>query len=572
MSGSLHAEPDSPDKVLESGIQAFEQEDFETAIEHLSVAMKRAPENPLPSAYLAFICARQGLVTEACDFIAQTARIAPNRTDLIAALGESFLEFSQASKAVVYLQEAVRRQPDLFAEYPALARSLQLTGHGEEAVSLLQAAANLPSNTRMEIQNVLLQILAECGDLSEFTKYVQRFSRGLGDDLLAARCLARFDESGEEFLASLSRVQSHLQDVDSSAPARNGSGLTRIAFMVGKFTTEHQIAQLYALLRHLPPERFFTLLIFSRAKPVWNDPMQVCASLADTTLQMPEDTDAEAVEKIRALAPDILIDTEVYAPSARLAVFLAAPARHKFLWAEAPMPPIAPDIRSLAGARLGAEDMLPTLLLPEMGEVFDLPERPLSSETAWTWGDAPVLGCLIPAAGIARSGWQFMAQALRACPGAKLVINLDTLGEPARAFIRSRFAAEGLETERLIFISVHTTEDFCLAWQSIDLGLLPPVHHGGLALPTCLWMGKPCLAPASALPWSQRPAALLKALGKEEWIAHDAAHYAELARDIASRQARIPPDPTLRERMKALGLDDAKRFAHGFAQAMPHTA
>ena len=37
-------------------------------------------------------------------------------------------------------------------------------------------------------------------------------------------------------------------------------------------------------------------------------------------------------------------------------------------------------------------------------------------------------------------------------------------------------------------------------------------------------MGRPCLIPGSTLPWSQRPAAMLKALGREEWIAVDTPH------------------------------------------------
>ncbi|MCL2589936.1 MAG: tetratricopeptide repeat protein [Betaproteobacteria bacterium] len=559
--------------LLANGIKVFNEGDYKTAIECFSTVMTKEPKNPLPCAYLAFICARQGLLQEARDFIAQSAKIAPERADLIAALGEVFLKNGNPSEAVEYLREAVRLQPNLFAAYSAFAQSLHLTGQSEEAVSILQTASNVPSNAQSSIQSTLLQILAECGDLSEFTKYSLRFSHGLPDALLAARCLARFEENGEEFLETLSSIQARLESVIHSSKnyagsMPNESGLTRIAFMTGDFTSHHQFEQLYALFLYLPTERFFTLFITCFAHPPKDDMVHRCAMLADTFLSINEDKDDSAVEKLRALTPDILVNMEVCSPSERLAVFLATPVLHKFLWADAPIPPIAPNVRTLAGARLSVGNMLPTVNLPEMGEVFDLPELPFTDKAARKMGEPPVLGCLVPAAGIARNGWQFFAETLRNHPFAMLVINLEELGQAAQNFISAQFSSAGVDPARLVFISIRTVEEFCLAWQSIDLGLLPPVNPGGLALPSCLWMGRPCLVLDSILPWSQRPTAFLKALGREEWIATGTPHYVDLALQLAPPGQKIKPDPALRERMKALGLTDAKGFAHGFAEAM----
>jgi predicted O-linked N-acetylglucosamine transferase (SPINDLY family) len=576
ITGDRPENPSTTEKTetqLTDGIEAFKNEDFESAIEYLSTAMAQEQDNPLPRAYLAFICARQGLATEAHDFITQSVRLAPERADLIAALGEVFLKNSNPSEAVKYLREAVHAQPDLFAAYPAFAQSLHLTGQSEEAVSLLQTTAALPSNSQAHIQSTLLQILAECGDLFEFTETILRFSRGLPDELLAARCLARFDENGEKTIETLSRIQARLEDVihssqESARTNPNESGLTRIAFMVGNFTSHLQLEQLYALLRYLPTDRFFTLLVSCYTHPTKDNSLQMCALIADTVLDIRRDKDSKVLEKLHALAPDILVDMEVCAPSERLEVFLAAQAPHKFLWGESPTPSIAPNVKTLAGARLSVENTLPTVNLPEMGEVFDLPELPFIDDAARNMGKPPVLGCLVPAAGIGRNGWQLFAETLRQHPSTTLVINLDELRQAAQSFISAQFSSAGVDPTRLVFINASTTEEYCLAWQSIDLGLLPPVNPGGLALPTCLWMGRPCLIPGSILPWSQRPAALLKALGKEEWIAIGSQQYAELALQLAPSGQRVKPDPALRERMKAQGLTDPKHFAQGFADAM----
>jgi predicted O-linked N-acetylglucosamine transferase (SPINDLY family) len=561
--------------LLAHGIEAFKRDDSKTAIECLSAVISQEPDNPLPYAYLAFVCVHQGLFHEARDFIAQSARIAPERADLIAALGEVFLKNGRPQEAVKYLREAVHAQPDLFAAYPAFAQSLHLTGQSDEAVSLLHTASSLPSSARANIRSALLQILVECGNLSDFTEYASRFSCGLPDDLLVARCLARFDENGVAFLEILSRLQSQLEGAIHSGQSnseantkQNENGLTRIAFMVGDFTSPQQLEQLFALFRYLPLERFFTIFISCQTHPPKSDMGQQCILLVDAYYEINKDDDSSAVEKLHALAPDILIDMEAYAPSERLAVFLAAPVPHKLLWGETPIPPIAPDVRTLAGVRLSVENMLPTVTLPEMGEVLDLPELPFTDDTARVMGKPPVLGCLVPAAGIGRNGWQLFTETLRQFPDAAFVINLAELGQAAQIFISAQFSNAGIDPTRLVFINACTAEEYCRAWQSIDLGLLPPVNPGGLALPTCLWMGRPCLVPDSILPWSQRPTALLKALGREGWIASGAAHYADLAKQFAPPGQQTEPDPALRERMRALGLADAEGFARGFAQTM----
>jgi glycosyltransferase involved in cell wall biosynthesis len=176
VSPSLSSLPQIQQAPLEQGIRAYKQENFEMAIECLSTAMFQEPNNPLPYAYLAFVCVHQGLFQEAHDFIVQATRIAPERADLIAALGEIFLKNGRPSEAAEYLREAVNAQPDLFAAYPALAQSLHLTGQSEEAVSLLQAVSILPSDAQQNIRYVLQQILAERDDLPDFTEHAPRFS------------------------------------------------------------------------------------------------------------------------------------------------------------------------------------------------------------------------------------------------------------------------------------------------------------------------------------------------------------------------------------------------------------
>jgi predicted O-linked N-acetylglucosamine transferase (SPINDLY family) len=89
------------------------------------------------------------------------------------------------------------------------------------------------------------------------------------------------------------------------------------------------------------------------------------------------------------------------------------------------------------------------------------------------------------------------------------------------------------------------------------------VDAGGLALPGCLWMGRPYLSLASPLPWARRPAALLEAADAAEWIAETPEAYIECA-----RRAVPEPNPAFRARMKTAGLSDPVAFAQGFATSI----
>ncbi|MDR2031403.1 MAG: tetratricopeptide repeat protein [Azoarcus sp.] len=563
----------TPERMLARGIEAFQADHFDLANAIFHDLMGQQPQNPLPPAYLAYIAARQDCVLEARDFIDRAHRSAPDRADLQAALGEAFLRAGHPERAVDHLNEALAAQPDLLMAYPALAQGLCQIGQDEAAVSLLQSAACISSEAQAYIQNTLLAILAQRGDVDALAEACLEFSRTLVDDLRAARYFSCFESSGKRFLETLERIQMRLADAVASGNSRGKAGIAssaggpnfakplKIAFMVGDFARERSCGRLAPLLRFRPPESFTTLLLIGDPRCGDSDYARLCTLLADRTLPIHEMEDAEALEEIRRAAPDILIDLEAYGAPERLAVFLQAEVECKLLWGEAPMPPLSPDCGTLAGARLAENALLPCVTLPGMGECHDFPEYPLAAgaraDPRFTFG------CLTPAMKIGREGWQLFAEILAIRPECQLLVNLQDLGETAQAAICARFARAGVAAERLRFVHAHTAEDFCRFWQEVDAGLAPPVDAGGLALPGCLWMGRPYASLASPLPWARRAAALLELVGAAEWIAETPNAYIERA-----RQNPPPPNPAFRARMKAAGLADPAAFAWGFADAV----
>lgn len=553
-----------PEYQLQEAVSAFHGGEIEAAANALAPLLEQLPENPLPPAYLSFICAAQGLSQEAGEFIERAMEIAPERADLKAALGESFLKAGQPELAAEYLQEAVQLQPDMLSAYPALARSLYLTQQSDMALALLRAAADIASPAQADIQTTLLEILAEQGDIAEFSQACLRYSKGIADELLAARCLAHFDASGELVVQALGAAQARLaSQLDGvELPPRKPVQATppwKLAFLTSDLAQEEQGRRLKALLEHLPFEQFVTTLIIDDPKAQEQHFAQTCSLVADHTLDIHGLDDGPALERINADPPDILIDLDSYGPTDRLAVFLQAQAGVKLLWGEAPMPPLAPDCLPLVGELLADQATLPAITLPGLGEFCQLPDLPIVAASS----PAPTLGCLTPAIRIGPEGWRLFAEVLAAYPESRLLLNLKDLGEPAQAYITRQFTAAGIAATRLCFVHAQSLEALCRSWQEVDLGLAPPVDAGDAALSTCLWMGRPFVALAPSLPWSHRPAALLRSAGASAWIADTPARYVELARQLPKA-----PDPSLREHLRAAGLDDPAAFARGFATRM----
>lgn len=553
----------TPEYQLQEAVNAFHNNEIEPAMNALAPLLDALPENPLPPAYLAFICAAQGLAQEAREFMDRAMEIAPDRADLKAALGESFLKAGQPGLAAEYLKEAVHLQPDMLSAYPALARSLHLTQQSDTALALLKGAAQMPSSAQAHIQTTLLEILAEQGNIAEFSQACLRYSNGIADDLLAVRCLSRFDASGERLVEALGAAQARLASQlpglgEASALPIKTAQPWKIAFLTSNLAREEQQGRLKALLHHLPPEQFVTTLIINDPKAGLSHFAQACSLVADHTLVIHDQDDSTALERLNANPADILIDLDSYGPADRLSLFVQAQAGVKLLWGEAPMPALAPDCLPLQGELLADQAMLPGIILPGLGECCELPELPITSAPG-----TPTLGCLTPAVRIGPEGWRLFAEVLQASPDSQLLLNLMDLGDSARAYITRQFTQAGVAASRLRFVHAHTREALCQYWQEVQLGLAPPVDAGDQALSTCLWMGRPFVALAASLPWSHRPAALLHCAGASAWIADSASRYVELA-------SRLPqaPDPSLRARLRAAGLDDPAAFARGFAATM----
>jgi predicted O-linked N-acetylglucosamine transferase (SPINDLY family) len=562
-----HLPDDTPPlNPLDQGIADYQQEKHQEAIDNLTRAITDDPRCLLGYAYLAFICARQGLPEEAGSFITLACEIDPARNDLLAALGETFLKAGNAAEAQKYLEAALQIEPDMFMAYPAMAEALRQNGETERAIQLLSSAAGISSNAQENIQTGLIEILTQRGDIDTLAETCVRARSNQTLHSLAIRLLTRAGSSeeriGEEVAWHAEKFL--LPNQPPARPRKAGEqGCLSIAFLISDFAREARLGRLEALLLHLPTSAFRTIVIDNDASPKPDEATQRCSLLSDQWVVIHGENDQTVGDIISGQQVDILIDFDGHGPRQRLGVFSSSRVPFKATWSDMP-PSGIPGAAWLRGEALHGPDAAPPedsslIDLPGLGEIYRLPELPTAKTAAPT-----TFGCLTAAILIGADTWRFYAQLLLALPEARLRINLDKLGAPAREFISNVFSEAGVIPERLEFVHATTLEELCEEWQSITVGLAPLHGSGDLALPACLWMDTPYVALHSAAPWSRRPAAILEALGLPELVAPTFDEYIA----TASKLATAWPKTALRKRLEATAPDRPAQFAEQFAAAI----
>ncbi|MDR3640559.1 MAG: tetratricopeptide repeat protein [Humidesulfovibrio sp.] len=162
------------------------------------------------------------------------------------------------------------------------------------------------------------------------------------------------------------------------------------------------------------------------------------------------------------------------------------------------------------------------------------------------------------------------AKVLAAVPRSRLFLKAGQLGEPAlRRNTLGRFAAHGIEAERLILEGPESREKYLKAYHRVDVALDPFPYPGGVTTIEGLWMGVPLVTMAGTSLLSRQGVGILMNAGLPEWIAPDPASYVELAAAHGNDLGRLSGlRSKLRKQVLASPLFDAPRFARHLETAL----
>ncbi|HVX84121.1 MAG TPA: tetratricopeptide repeat protein [Phycisphaerae bacterium] len=281
---------------------------------------------------------------------------------------------------------------------------------------------------------------------------------------------------------------------------------------------------------------------------------------------------------------DILIDLSGHTADHRLALFAHRPAPIQATWLGYPLTLGGPIDYRLADPFADDADAQSQyaerlVRLPRTGWCYRPPQAMADVDVPVTPpvlrgkpGERPfTFGAFAGCPRISDEAVRLWAGALNAVPHSRLFLKARPMDdrETRRAF-RARFAAHGIDAERLTFlVRQPALKDHLIWYRKIDV-MLDTMPFSGLAN-TCdaLWLGVPVISFAGRTARMRTGASLLTQLGLEKLVAHSETGFvhraAQLAKDLPLLEKLRA---ALRRRMEKSPLRDEAAFAGDFATAL----
>jgi protein O-GlcNAc transferase len=324
----------------------------------------------------------------------------------------------------------------------------------------------------------------------------------------------------------------------------------RLAILSKSFH-EHVIGRfLLPLLRAWPRARFESLWLVEDG-PVTDETTQAYRALGDMCVSIAGASDAAALDGLRRIDADILIDLNGHFDfaRARLLAHRPAPVIVHYLGGACTLGlPGAVQFR-IADAIAeppGESDRWSTekiLRLPHGFHAYaplraTLPAGPLPCRRTGrvTFGTTAALYKLNP------DVLALWARLLDQVPGSRLLLIKEVFRDPeTRDDFAARLAAVGIPADRLELRSAPNQAAFLegSAFADMDIALDPFPYNGVTTTCEALWMGVPVVALRGHRLIARTAASLLSHIGRPEWIADTPQAYVQIAATLASDPAGL---------------------------------
>jgi len=547
---------------------------MERTIESLTAAVAARPDAIAERLALVRLQLRAGRIEAALE----TARHA-SLVDAAPALGEALRDFAAVQAFAAHatlLGERTTRHPDDYDAALALASALHGLGRPGDALIAAERAHALRPHARLP-REIRATALIDRGEVEKGLALFRELLPG-ADAATAARhlVLMHYDPAAtnDELFAHLeSFAQRHLPR--PGAPfarsiERNTRQRLRIGWLSPRFAEGPVASFLPGLLRAFDRTRHRHLLI--SLQPARDDATARFEALADEWIVLAGLNDATLLQRLRALELDVLVDLAGHSTANRIGVLAQRVAPVQVSWLDWFDTTAVPAMDAwISDARLTPADSTQryserVVRLPSGRFCYSPPG--VAPPPTYDGDGTIVFASFNRLAKLNAEVVATWAAILRRVPGSRLELGARLLGdEAARAYTHERFAARGIEPDRVVLHGQRTYGALLAAYRSVDIALDPFPFSGCTTTCDALYMGAAVIACTGETFVSRQSASLLERLGREEWIARDAGDYVERAVAVSAHVERLRTMRATQRRDVVTRLCDADAQARDFAAA-----
>ncbi|MEL3889762.1 tetratricopeptide repeat protein [Ferrovibrio sp. MS7] len=585
----LEQQPDNADALQAMGVLCCDVKDYPAAMKWLSRAVAINPNLPEYWSSLGVVARAMKLHGDAENFYRKAIALRPIFAEAYNNLGNALRDQGKLVEAEEALRKAIEQKPDFEDAMVNLGLVLLARERFDDAEVVLRKVLALKPE-RPDIHDALAIMLMRRGRLSEAEEFARSSLRlrpdhpaTLGTLGVVLEDQARHDEA----LAALRRavtiapgdlaVSSSLLFCQNYRP---GATAEEIFEEYKRWDDRHGKPHLPNPLRHdndpnpnrklkigyVSPDLrqhvvslFFepVLSVHDRGKfeiflygEVPNPDAMTTRfqKMADHWRSTVGKSDDEVANMIRADGIDILIDLAGHTAGNRLTMFARKPAPVQFTYlighgtttglsaidgflVDAAMVPEGYDHLFAEKVVRLPRSPLCYMAPPAMPLVAPLPALKKGKKKK------PVVtfGCFSRTVRMNDEVIEVWSRILNEIPNARLVLNSKPFtDEPTRKLFLDRFAAHGVEPERLDLIFTNPQPRTWDYYGNIDIALDPFPHNAGTTTIEALWMGVPVLSLAGRPSVGRFGASILGALGMDDWVAQNHDEYVAIAKKWAN--------------------------------------
>lgn len=505
----------------------------------------------------------QGKPEEAVASCKKALAIKPDYAVAHYNLGNALKDQDKLDEAIASYRRALTLKPDYVEAHYNLGFALHTSGNIRDAVDCYRRALSYKPDYADAHNNLGAALLAMGNPveaLASFERalesrpdllgaysnllYLHAFTRDISPQLeceLAARWEALALDESERTAARAQRTKFH-------ARLRSRAGRKLKLGVVSAELGQHAVAEfLEPFLENLDRSRFHVTLYPTAARS--ESRAARIAALADKVEALVEISDADAAGRIRSDEIDILVDTTAHMTGCRLGIFAhrAAPVQCHYI-----------GYHGTTGLTEMDWFIADEMLLPQSCDthfcekIWRLPRLWISYRGDTTlpdscWAPHPqgiiTLGSFNNLAKVRAETLNLWGRIMSALPGSRLLLKDRKAADDA---IQNRIKAElrqhGVEAERIEFVtwSPDWTSHMTL-YDRLDIALDSIPLNSGTTAFDALWMGVPIVGIEGSWMGGRMTSAILRALGKHEWIAQTEDEYVTLvtalARNVALRKS-----------------------------------